>query len=356
MATFQTAVLIPTHNSPTRFGVICEYLDQLTGIRRVYVADSSDHDLSDICPKHSTYLRFDNCNLIEKIARALEDVTEDYILLHPDGELLNPIALLDLEKQCRENKFISALSLNLSVTYRCATAEISLRNYPSYRFMAKNVASGNIHQRQFLTPYYQLIWGFHKTSFLKQFFNLARHVEWFAGDGVNIAIFERLFNVFMMLQGKIILSELPLFIRCDDHSANRSKWSRLCHIDEWLKHYSAGDKECRKIISTISAQFAKPLGLGKDEFSTLLIECLRSEVQNGGSIRDITISLLQKMFNAAGVARREICPSADMTHGRIILQAQRAEISKNEFRELSQKQIMPFIASRHADIFKFGVR
>lgn len=356
MTNYRTAVLIPTHDSPTRLNIICRHLSQLEGNRHVYVADSSDHAPPDYYSKQHTHMKFIHHNFIEKIAQALENVKEDYTLLHPDGELVNPIALVELEEQSRKKDFSSALSLNLSAKNTDNITTISLRNYSSYQLMAKNIACANIQQEFYISPYHQLIWGFHKTSFLRQFFNLARKIDWFADGGVNVTIFERLFNIFMMLQGKIILSDSPLFLRYDDGENIKETWPRLCHVGQWLNQFRVGDKGCQKIIGSIAAEFHNPLGQRKEDFSTLMIKSIEHEVQNIVLANTTTTRLVRAISKVVGIEQQEYRLPAEMRNLRVKMKAKRVEINKYKFRELCQKQILPFIVSRQMDIANFGMR
>lgn len=270
-------ILIVTHNAHDKLELI---IDGLTDrYFEIVVADSSDEKWGASKNYSINYYHCPHLDLVEKLRIYSEKVTSEFVLVHPDGEILNLYALDFLNAQLQAStEFISStLSQNLTLIKQGNDIIVRPRNYLRFVEYATYCIGAEPELEECLTPYHQMIWGLHRTSLFRRIIAPLSNIEWGESNCQNLTLFERVFNVFMHKEGRVIVSTLPLFLRNAENSVDRTGLN-LQSIDTWHANYMHGSKTHCNFFTTLCGELAASFNLNPSEMNLLLLRMFKSEV------------------------------------------------------------------------------
>ena len=356
MAMSQIGILLVTHNAHGRLKLLLESLNGVD-VSEIIIADSSDLPYASTFDKHITYYHCPGLSLIRKILVYSEKIHSEFIFLHPDGELVNPYALRYISQQLGlgNNEISSTLAQNLTFKNNNQIINIKSRNYKLFTGNAIHCLNNYKDIENCISPYHQMIWGVHKGAILRQFFAVAATIPWDRDSWMHVCLFERLFNVFMHLSGRIIVSTLPLLLRLEERSSDLPN-ANIQSAALWLSKFEQGSKRHMEFLDFVVKRCQTGFGIDANQFKTTFLKMLKNESIWRNSLIEKT-SFLQRLqkklygyfFDSAdnNYRHKELSLDADVIH------IEADSMSETEF-ELYLSAVIPFLKLKHNELKRFS--
>ncbi len=329
-------IVVPTHNQSRRLSAILEMLTTSAIECPIVVVDSSEELQSNFGSAQTglfSYFHMPKLGLVEKIAHALSLVKTDYVLLHPDGELLNP-DVFRLMQRALEPQHVSTVALNLTVISTDLQTEIAFRNFHRFPFWRTKRMP---RLENCLAPYYQMVWGIHKTNLAQEFFLAMSRLEWTRDKGNHAMLFERACNFYMCSQGEILVCEKPLYLRMPK---TKNADFEILSLSQWMDAFFSGCVSKARFINDLSEAIAPFIQSSHEVVHGKLIEALKNEWLYLRRNQTVWARLKRRIFRVWR-DRRFIMPGPEM----IFITAKRDEVPRAYFKFVVGGEIARWVMS-----------
>ncbi|EAV47423.1 hypothetical protein MB2181_05080 [Methylophilales bacterium HTCC2181] len=298
-------VLIVTHNAHDNLKIILDTL--ANNFFEIVVADSSQNlwGLSNKYP--IKYYHCPNLKMPEKLRIFSKKISSEFILIHPDGEVLNLESLYNLKAQLQNStEFISStVSQNLSLVKQDNMSIIRPRNYIKFVDHSKYCIEEKPNLEQCLNPYHQMIWGLHRASLFKQIIDPLSNIDWEQFQGQNVTLFERAFNVFMHKNGRVLVSTLPLFLRNNALSEEKASM-KIQNIETWHTCYIQESETHRSFLLLLSKSLSTCFRFKPDEVKIMLLRAIKNEISSQENIKPSFLRrIIRKILKLVLISKKE---------------------------------------------------
>lgn len=325
-----TTVLVVTHNAPKRLAIIVENLLTVFHATNVYVADSSPTHQIPPGVLANNYFHYPNSGLLEKSVDALQRINSEYVLFHPDGELLNVYSVEAFRRYRDRGPFTSLLSLNLNVRRgELGKVAVSPRNYRAFRELLQRLPN----ERGFysMTPYYQLIWSYHKRDVLLRFLKCTSGLDWNANQGAHVSLFERLYNICAVWDGgKLVVSDEVVFFRLESEPKFKSL-SNLVHIDKWLSYYKEHKPEHLEFMGKVAWALSNTYQLPLEEVKSRLLFAFANDAISRKQLHSVSLRVKRRLASFLKVPCHSVDSQTDDAGGKFVIQCDRIDMNSQEF-------------------------
>ncbi len=215
-------IIIPTHNRQDYFKKIFSYYADWKA--NILLVDSSKSRYSGNIPAFVSYIYVPGLSFAAKVAKALNDTSDDFITLVPDDDFL----IQEIAEQ-------SIIFLNSNKNYVAYTGKFiwysnfknKIKIYdlnpapPTICSMVKSVEpSAILRVEQYLANYHQILWSTFNRKYLLEFFDVLKKIELSNDNFIEI-----LLAIFLCSRGVIFVDKKYWCIRArslSDHWGRRN--------------------------------------------------------------------------------------------------------------------------------------
>lgn len=335
MSNVKISVVVPTFEQKLRLKAIVEILCSLKPVDEIIIIDSSSQPIDiKLLPtnKKLKYLFHPGMNPVEKLYIGSSTATHELTLLHPDGELVNEIALEQIIKGF-SHKHSSSVAFNFTCYKKRDKRYVSTRNFHNFKHLDPNNFR-NLNKS--LSPYYQMIWGVHKSSLLKKFFRFSKKIDWLQDHINHAGLFELLFNYFMITKGRVYISKTPLFIR-----NNVRNYNTVQSYVDWVYDFKQNSIKHVKFFKQIVKASYTEFNMSQSEFYSMFSKAL----ENGAEFRlkqnNVLMKLKRKIFLKKQLGR-DLFAVSNM-----------AETSRKEFKMLFSLEFLTWLEKIKERLYLF---